>query len=68
MDMAAEFWSTFGATVALTITPVSEGRLEIYMDGQKLFDRKEEGGAFPDLRKVKQLKKVLQERMTAVSA
>ncbi len=66
--MAAEFWSTFGADVALTITPVSEGRLEIYMDGQKLFDRKEEGGTFPDLSRVKQLKKVIQERMAAVSA
>ncbi len=66
--MAAEFWSTFGAEVALTITPVSEGRLEIYMDGQKLLDRKEEGGAFPDLSGVKQLKKVIQERMAGVSA
>ncbi len=66
--MAAEFWSTFGSDVALTITPVSEGRLEIYMDGQKLFDRRDEGGAFPDLSRVKQLKKVIQERTAGVSA
>ena len=65
--MAAEFWSTFGADVALTITPVSKGRLEIYMDGQKLLDRREEG-KFPDLARVKQLKKVIQERMAGVSA
>jgi predicted Rdx family selenoprotein len=66
--MAAEFWSTFGADVALTITPVGEGRLEIYMDCKKLLDRKEEGGTFPDLRRVKQLKKVIQERIAAVPA
>jgi len=48
--------------VAIKMTPSDKGRLEVYLDGEKIFDRKE-AGAFPDLRKVNELKMVIAEKL-----
>ena len=44
------------------MTPSDKGRLEVYLDGDKIFDRKEEG-AFPDLGKVNELKMTIAEKI-----
>ena len=44
------------------MTPSDKGRLEVYLDGEKIFDRKE-AGAFPDLSKVNELKMVIAEKI-----
>ena len=44
------------------MTPSDRGRLEVYLDGDKIFDRKEEG-AVPDLSRVTELKMVIAERI-----
>lgn len=44
------------------MTPSDRGRLEVYQDGDKIFDRKE-AGAFPDLGKVNELKMAIAERI-----
>ena len=41
------------------MTPSDRGRLEVYLDGEKVFDRKETG--FPDLGKVNELKMAIAE-------
>lgn len=66
--MATEFWGEFGPDVAITLTPVGEGRLEVYLDGRKLLDRKEEEGRYPGLDRVRELKTVIQEKLAAVPA
>ncbi len=53
--------------MAVTLTPVEDGRLEIYLDGEVLFDRKAEGGRYPALDRVRELKKIVTERLAAVA-
>ena len=66
--MANEFFSTFGGDVAVSLTPGANSRFEVYLDGEKIFDRKEEGNIYPDLSVVRRLKKVVQEKLAAMPA
>ena len=61
--MANEFFrSDSPGDVAIKVTPSDKGRLEVYLDGDKIFDRKE-AGAFPDLGKVNELKMAIAEKI-----
>ena len=61
--MANEFFrSDAPGDVAIKMTPTDKGRLEVYLDGDKIFDRKE-AGAFPDLSKVNELKMAIAEKI-----
>ena len=61
--MATEFWrSDAPGDIAIKLTPDGKGRLEVYLDGEKIFDRKEDGG-FPDLSKVNELKLTIAEKV-----
>ena len=61
--MATEFFrSDAPGDVAIKVTPSNKGRLEVYLDGEKIFDRKE-AGAFPDLSKVNELKMAIAEKL-----
>ena len=61
--MANEFFrSAAPGDVAIKVTPSDKGRLEVYLDGDKIFDRKE-AGAFPDLGKVNELKMAIAEKI-----
>ena len=44
------------------MTPSDRGRLEVYLDGDKIFDRKEDG-KFPDLGRVNELKMAIAEKV-----
>ena len=61
--MANEFFrSDAPGDVAIKVTPSDKGRREGYLDGDKIFDRKE-AGAFPDLAKVNELKMAIAEKI-----
>ncbi len=61
--MATEFYrSDAPGDVAIKLTPSDKGRLEVDLDGEKIFDRKE-AGAFPDLSKVNELKMAIAEKL-----
>ena len=47
----------------ITLTPVHEGRFEVYVNGQKLYDRKEAGDKdfLPSLREIGKVKQWLRE-------
>ena len=61
--MANEFFrSDAPGDVAIKMTPTDKGRVEVYLDGDKIFDRKE-AGAFPDLSMVNELKMVIAEKV-----
>jgi predicted Rdx family selenoprotein len=66
--VANEFFRTFGGDVAISLTPGSNGRFEVYMDGEKIFDRKEENNIYPDLSLVRKLKKVVEAKLETISA
>ena len=47
----------------MTIIPVADGRLEVYANGDKLFDRKAEGGAYPEMKRVREIKQEIKRRL-----
>jgi predicted Rdx family selenoprotein len=49
--------------IDITLTPVHEGRFEVYVNGTKLYDRKEAGDKdfLPSLREMGKAKQVLRE-------
>jgi len=55
-----------GKEVAIKITPGVAGILQVYVDGDKIFDKKEEDGKFPDLPRVKQMRAVVRDRLEAL--
>ena len=64
--MANEFFRAFGPDVAVSLTPGANGRFEVYLDGEKIFDRKEEGNIYPDLTVVRRLRGVLKEKLDSL--
>jgi predicted Rdx family selenoprotein len=66
--VANEFFRSFGPDVGISLTPGANGRLEVYLDGEKIFDRKEEGGKYPDLARVRELKQVIQAKLDSLVA
>ncbi len=65
--MATEFWkSQEPGNIAIKLTPVGKGRLEVYFDGEKIYDRKAEGNKYPDLTRVSQIKLDIADRLYAM--
>ena len=64
--MAMEFWRRQAVgDIAIRLTPGGSGRLEVYLDGEKIFDRKEDGG-YPNLTKVNEIYMVIAEKIYEV--
>jgi predicted Rdx family selenoprotein len=55
--MAVEIWHDFGADAPVTLIPVGKGHLTVTADGVTLFDRKAEDGIYPEMRRVREMKK-----------
>ena len=49
--------------MAIKLTPDGRGRLEVYLNGEKIFDRKEDEGGYPNLNKVNELKMIVAEKI-----
>ena len=65
--MAAELSDGHVRETDITLTPVHEGRFEIYVDGQKVYDRREPGAAdfYPSLNEIRKAKEVLSAALQA---
>ena len=64
--MASEMFAEGGKEVAIKMTPGVAGILQVYVDGDKIFDKKEEDGKFPALPRVKQMRAVVRDRLEAL--
>ena len=55
---------------SIALTPVGDGRFEIYLDGDKVYDRQEAGDAdfYKALRGIRPIKTKLAERLQGVTA
>jgi predicted Rdx family selenoprotein len=62
--MATEIWHEFGAEAPVTLIPSEKGRLEVFANGRTLFDRKAEGGIYPDMTRVREIKKQIAEMIS----
>ena len=59
-----EFWrSQEPGDIAIKLTPAAGGRLEVYLDGDNIYDVKEENRVLPNLSRVNELKMVVAERI-----
>ena len=57
--MSTEFWAEFKDQLAITLTPALEGTLEVYIAGEKILDRKSEGGEYPEMRRIREIRKYI---------
>ncbi|CAI8010398.1 hypothetical protein GBAR_LOCUS6852 [Geodia barretti] len=60
--MANEFFRAYGGDVAITISPRGQSIMEVFMDGEKIFDKKAEG-IYPDLGRVRKMKELITARI-----
>jgi predicted Rdx family selenoprotein len=65
--MANEFFRAFGGDAAISLTPGSNGRLEVRLDDELIFDKKSEDNKFPDLGRVREMKKVVAEKLESLA-
>ena len=63
--MASEFFAEGGNKIALKLTPGDSGILQVFVDGDKIFDKKEEDNQYPDLPRVKQMRATLRDRLAS---
>jgi predicted Rdx family selenoprotein len=63
--MANEFFRAYGPDVAVTISPRGQGIMEVFLDGEKIFDRKAEG-IYPDLARVRKMKEKISAKIAGV--
>ena len=61
--MANEFFRHFGPDVSLAISPRGQGIMEVFVDGERIFDKKGEGNIYPDLARVRKMREVIAERI-----
>ncbi len=66
--MASEFFAEGGKDVAIKITPGVAGIMQVYVDGDKIFDKKEEDGQMPPLPRVKEMRAIIRDRLGALVA
>ena len=64
--MANEFFRAYGGDAAITISPRGQGIMEVFVDGEKIFDKKAEGNIYPDLGRVRKMKEVISARIANV--
>ena len=63
--MATEFFAEGGREVAIRLTPGSAGILQVYANGDKIFDRKDENDEHPNLPRVKEMRAAIREKLAA---
>ena len=61
--MANEFFRHYGPDVAVSISPRGHGIMEVFVDGERIFDKKDEGNIYPDLARVRKMREVIDERI-----
>ena len=54
--MAGEFFADGGQDVAIKITPGTGGILQVFADGDKIYDKAEEDGQIPNLSRVNEMR------------
>jgi predicted Rdx family selenoprotein len=61
--VAAELCSVNYRETAITLTPAEKGRFEVYLDGKKVYDRKEPGAVdfLPALKEIHKIRDAIGE-------
>lgn len=63
--MAMEFFAEGNRDIALTLTPGTHGALQVYVDGEKIYDKQAEQNQCPSLPRVQQMREVARARLAS---
>ena len=66
--MVNEFASEGGKDVSIEVKPGVGGVLQVFVDGDKIYDKAEEDGQTPHLNRVKELRAVVRSRLDSLVA
>lgn len=66
--MVNEFVAIGGNAVSIEVKPGVSGVLQVYVDGDKIYDKAEEGNETPHLNRVKELKAIIKDRLDNILA
>ena len=64
--MANEFFRHFGPDAAVAISPRGQGIMEVFLDGERIFDKKGEGNIYPDLKRVREMFAVIRDKIDSL--
>ena len=64
--MANEFFRHYGADAAIAISPRGQGIMEVFFNGERIFDKKGEGNIYPDLKRVREMREVIDAKVGAL--
>ena len=64
--MANEFFRHYGPDAAITISPRGQSIMEVFFNGERIFDKKGEGNITPNLTRVREMRKVIDARIEAL--
>ena len=64
--MVNEFVAEGGKDVSIDVKPGVGGVLQVFVDGDKIYDKAEEDGQTPHLNRVKELRAVVRSRLDAL--
>ena len=64
--MATEFFRHYGTDGALSISPRGQGIMEVFFNGERIFDKKGEGNIYPDLKRVREMRQVIDAKLEAL--
>jgi predicted Rdx family selenoprotein len=66
--MANEFFQKFGRDVSVTVSPRGQSILEVFADGERIFDRLGEGRILPDLTRVRKMQEIIAGKIKSAEA
>ena len=66
--MATEFFAEGGKEVAIKLTPGIAGILQVFVDGDKIYDKADEDGQHPNLPRVKEMRAIIRDKLSAMVA
>ena len=61
--MAKEFFRHYGPDVAIAISPRGQGIMEVFFNGERIFDKKGEGNIYPDLKRVREMRQFIDAKL-----
>ena len=66
--MVNELVAEGGKDVSIEVKPGVGGVLQVFVDGDKIYDKSEEGGQTPHLNRVKELRAIVRSRLDSLVA
>ena len=64
----SEFYEAAGSNAAIKVTPGTGGVFQVFLDGERIYDKAVEGGKYTDLPRMSEMKAFIKNRLAAVAA